>query len=203
MGPLNAYPISAYHAAEFSLKKARAAYFPTLDFVATYGKNYSSGILTMPIDYASRINSREVGVELNMPIFTGGLLSSRVSEALENKYKASAELELARRQAGTDARIAYTGIVNGISKIKALQLVVESGRNAVKGNIVGYRLGIHSNIDVLISEQQLYAAQRDLAKAKYDTLFQGLKLKAAAGILTESDVVEINTLLTDSPNTRN
>ena len=52
------------------------------------------------------------------------------------------------------------------------------------------------NIDVLNAEQQLYTAQRDLLKARYDTLFQGFKLKAAAGVLTESDVLEINGLLT-------
>lgn len=188
-------PKAAYEAAKAAVKKNRAERLPTLDLVASYGQNYSSGILTMPTDFASRINSREIGVQLNMPLFTGGATSSRVAEAVANKNKAEAELEAARRQAGTDARLAYSGITTGLAQIEALESAIESSKNAVKGNQMGYRLGIHMNIDVLNAEQQLYTARRDMVKARYDTLFQGLKLKAAAGVLTEADVLVVNRML--------
>jgi outer membrane protein len=102
---------------------------------------------------------------------------------------------VARRQSATDARQAYAAKVNGLAQIEALESAVESNKSAVNGNQIGYKLGIHMNIDVLNAEQQLYTAQRDLLKARYDTIFQGFKLKAAVGVLTESDVMEVNGLL--------
>lgn len=188
-------PKAAYEAAQSAISKNRAEHLPTLDLVASYGQNYSSGSLTMPTDFATRANSSQLGVQLNVPFFAGGATNSRVTEAIASKNKAAAELEVARRQAGTDARQAYSAIVNGLAQIEALESAVESSKNAVKGNQIGYQLGIHMNIDVLNAEQQLYTAQRDLVKARYDTLFQGLKLKAAAGGLTGDDVVVVNGLL--------
>lgn len=189
-------PKAAYEAAETVVSKNRAEHLPSLDLVASYGQNFSSGSPTTPTDFTTRANSKQVGVQLSMPFFAGGATSSRVSEAIASKNKAAAELEAARRQAGTDAKQAYSAIVNGLVQIEALESAVDSSKSAVKGNQIGYQLGIHMNIDVLNAEQQLYTAQRDLVKARYDTLFQGLKLKAAAGSLTEADVLVVNGLLT-------
>lgn len=188
-------PKAAYKAAEAAVNKNRAEHLPTLDLVASYGQNYSSGSLTMPTDYETRANSRQVGVQLTVPFFAGGATNSRVTEAIASKNKAAADLEAARRQAGTDARKAYSAIVTGLAQIEALESAVDSSKSAVKGNQIGYQLGIHMNIDVLNSEQQLYTSQRDLVKARYDTLFQGLKLKAAAGVLSEADVLVVNGML--------
>ena len=188
-------PKAALAAAEDEVWKNRAGHLPTLDLVASYGKNFSSGSLTTPADFATRSNSSMAGLQLTVPFFAGGSVNSHVSEAIANKFKAADELEVARRQAGTDARQAYSAIMNGLAQIDALESAVESSQSAVKGNQVGYRLGIHMNIDVLNAEQQLYTARRDLVKARYDTLFQGLKLKAAAGVLTESDLASINSML--------
>lgn len=188
-------PKAAVSAAEAAVSRNRAEYSPTLDVVASYGRNYSSGNTSTPADFETRANSRQYGVQLNIPLYAGGTTSSRVTEALANRNRAAAELETARRQSGADARQAYSAIVNGMAQIEALGSAVESSKSAVNGNQVGYRLGIHMNIDVLNAEQQLYTAQRDLLKARYDTLFQGFKLKAAAGTLAESDVLAVNGLL--------
>lgn len=188
-------PKAALDAAEIEVSKNEAGHLPTLDFVASYGQNYSSGNLTLPTDFSTRTNSKIVGLQMNFPVFEGGATSARVIEATANRDKAAADLEAARRQAGTDARQAYSAIVNGLAQVEALESAVESSESAVKGNQIGYKLGIHMNIDVLNAEQQLYTAQRDLVKARYDTLLQGFKLKAAAGVLTESDVLAVNELL--------
>jgi outer membrane protein len=188
-------PKAALEAADFEIKKNRAEYLPTLDIVASYGQNYSSGNITIPTDYMTRSKTGQAGLQLTIPIFTSGLTSSHVAEAIARRNKAAADLELARRQAASDARQAYSTIESGLAQIEALESAVDSSRAAVKGNQTGYRLGIHVNIDVLNAERQLYTTERDLVKARYDTVFQGVKLKAAAGVLDESDVETVNGLL--------
>jgi outer membrane protein len=188
-------PKAALGAAESAVSKSRAEHAPTLDLVASHGRNYSSGNVGTPSDFGADTHYTQLGVQFTVPLFAGGGSQSRVKEAIANVGKATAELEVARRQAAADARQAYSAIVNGLAQIEALESAVESSSSSVKGNQVGYKLGIHMNIDVLNAEQQLYTAQRDLVKARYDTLFQGLKLKAAAGILTEEDVYAVNQLL--------
>jgi outer membrane protein len=188
---------AAFEAADAEVSRNRSEHLPTLDAVASYGSNYSSGSLTTPADYSTRMRQRQIGVQLTIPIFAGGATNSKVAEAIANRSKAQAQLEEARRKAAAEARQAYAAIISGLSQIEALESAVESGQSSVKGNKAGYQLGIRINSDVLGAEQQLYASQRDLAKARYDTLFQGLKLKAAAGALSEADVVTVNALLVD------
>ena len=182
-------------ATEVVVKKIRAEHTPTLDFVASYGENSSTGNTILPTDYASRGNVRQIGVEINVPLFSGGATSSRVSEAIANKYRSGAELEVARRQAATDARLAFAGVVNGLSQITALKSSVISSQSAIDGNRAGYKLGIYSNINVLNAEQQHFSAKRDLIKTRYETLLQAMKLKASAGILGEEDLFSANALL--------
>lgn len=181
--------------AEAVVGKTRSEHAPTLDLVASYGENYSSGSTTMPTDFASRGQNKLVGVQFTVPLFAGGGTSSHVAEAIANKYRAGAELEVAHRQAATDARLAFAGVVNGLVQVAALVSAVESSQSAVSGSHAGYKLGIYNNIDVLNAEKQLYTARRDLVKARYDTLFQALKLKAAAGILNGEDLISTNALL--------
>jgi outer membrane protein len=186
---------AALEAAKLEIKKNRADHLPTLDLVANVGSNYSSHSLTTPDDFSTRAKQHEVGVQLNVPLYAGGAVNSRVREAFANMQKTQADLEAARRQAATDAQQAYAGVTNGLAQIDALNVAVESGTSAVKGNRAGYRLGIRINIDVLNAEQQLFTAQRDLSKARYETLLQGFKLKAAAGSLSEADLLAVNAML--------
>lgn len=185
---------AALAAAESRVSKNRSEHLPTLDLTASYGNNYSSGSTT-PSDYSTLSKTTMVGLQLNIPIYSGGSTNAKVSEAIATRFKTRADLEAARRQAVNDAKQAYSGIANGLAQIEALDSAVISGQSAVKGNQVGYTLGIRINIDVLNAEQQLYASQRDLTKARYETLFQGLKLKAAAGVLTVEDLAAINAML--------
>jgi outer membrane protein len=182
--------------AEAAVGKARAEHTPTLDLVASYGENYSSGSNTLPNDYAMRGQSRQVGIQFNIPLFAGGGTSSRVTEAMANKYRVGAELEVAKRQAATDARMAYAGVVNGLAQVAALTTAVDSSQSAADGSHAGYKRGIYNNIDVLNAEKQVYAVKRDLLKARYETLLQSLKLKASVGNLGEADLLAVNALLT-------
>ncbi len=84
---------------------------------------------------------------------------------------------------------------SGLSQFKALEAAEVSSNSALESNKLGYEVGVRINIDVLNAQQQLYSTRRDLAKARYDTLINSLKLKAATGSLTESDIAQINSLL--------
>ena len=84
---------------------------------------------------------------------------------------------------------------SGLSQVKALEAAEVSSNSALESNKLGYEVGVRINIDVLNAQQQLYSTRRDLAKARYDTLVNSLKLKAATGSLTESDMAQINSLL--------
>lgn len=186
---------AALEAARQEIKKNRSGHLPTLDLVANVGSNYSSHSLTTPEDFSTRATQHEVGLQLNVPLYAGGSVNSKVREATATMLKTQSDLEAASRQAATDAQQAYAGVMNGLAQVDALNTAVESGQSAVKGNRVGYKLGIRINVDVLNAQQQLFSAQRDLSKARYDALLQGLKLKAATGSLSEADLTAVNAML--------
>lgn len=190
--------LAAVEVAEKEVSRNRAAHLPTLDITAGYGNNYTSGSMTSPADIENRVKSGTIGLLLTIPVYQGGAVNSGVAEAIANKHKSRAELEAARRQAATQARQAYGGVTSGLSQVEALTSAVTSSLDSVNANKIGYRVGTRVNIDVLNAEQQLFSAQRDLARARYDTIQQGLRLKAAAGTLTEADVIAVNALLAES-----
>lgn len=187
--------LAAQEVARKEINRNRAAHAPTLDLTASYGRNYSSGSLSSPADIDTRYRSNQVGIQLNIPIYSGGGTESRVREAAANYYKARADWEASSRLAVTGAKQAFTAFDSGQSQIDALQSAVESSRSSVEANKVGYRIGTRINTDVLNAEQQLATAQRDLVKTRYDTLLQGLKLKASAGLLSEQDIYQIDTMM--------
>lgn len=88
----------------------------------------------------------------------------------------------------------YAGIVNGLSRKEALKVAVEAAENSLKGSRVGYRMGLCINNDVLDAEQRLYVSKHDLVGPLRDN-HEGLKLKVAAGVLTEKDIEAIDEIL--------
>lgn len=186
---------AALDVAHHEVSKSQAAHAPTLDFVANKGSNDSSGSLTSPADLATRVNSFQRGVQLNVPLFAGGLTQSKVRESLALEEKAKEDLLGAQRQASNGVRQAHAGVVNGQAQVQALEMAVEAGRNAVASNKIGFTIGTRINPDVLNAEQQLYAAMRDLSKAKAETAMQALKLKATIGALQPDDLQALDASL--------
>lgn len=176
--------------AKLDIRRASAGHLPTVDAVASY-TDARSAFGSIPV--ASTITS--LGVQLNIPIFTGYATSSQVTQAVTLEEKARADLESARRSAAQSARTAFLGVQSGLSQVRALEAAERSSLLALEANKLGYQVGVRINIDVLNAQQQLYSTRRDLAKARYDTLVAGLKLKAAAGALSEADLADINALL--------
>jgi outer membrane protein len=184
---------AAYEIADQEVSKQRGGHLPTLDVVATYGKSgagYSSAT-------GSGIDTKAttVGLQLTVPLFAGGAIMSKDREAVALREKARSDLDNARRQASLGARQAYLGVTSGFSQVKAYEAAVASSQSALESNKVGYDVGVRINIDVLNAQSQLFDTRQKLAKARFDTLIAQLKLKQAAGNLTEDDLAAINALL--------
>ncbi|MWL88184.1 TolC family outer membrane protein [Cupriavidus sp. SW-Y-13] len=186
-----------FEIAQRETNKAKAGHLPSVDLVASYGYTNAQGTATQLSNVGSRYNSGVVGVQLNIPIFAGGQIQSRVRETIALADKAGSDLEYARRTAAQQARQTYSGVFNGLAQVKALEAAERSAQSAVESNQLGYEVGVRINIDVLNAEAQLFSTRRDLAKARYDTIMNGMRLKASTGVLSEEDVVRINTLLTE------
>jgi outer membrane protein len=183
---------AALEVAQREIERMRAGHYPTLDVVANYGKSDSA--LSISSDTSLETGTRNIGVQLSIPIYQGGAVNSRTREAIANRSAALAGLENVRRTATLNARQSYLGVVNGLAQVQALNAALVSSVSALESNKLGYEVGVRINIDVLNAEQQVYVTRRDLAKARFDTLLAQLKLKAAVGTLEESDLEQINPL---------
>lgn len=176
------------------VQRARDGHKPTVDLVAGYNLNRSTGSAFS--DLSTRSNTASVGLQLNLPLYTGGLVQSRVREALALEQKAAADLESARRGAANAARSAFTGVNYGLTQVQALESAERSARTQLESTRLGYQVGVRIQLDVLNATTQLVSTQRELKRARYDFLLSGLGLKAAAGALTEDDLSAVNALLT-------
>lgn len=169
---------------------ARSGRYPTVDFVAS--RNFSHA--PVPATQMSS-TTHAIGVQVAIPLYTGGLTSSRERESLALVEKARSDLEFSRRTAAQAARQGFFGVNNGLAQVRALEAAELSSQTALDSNRLGYEVGVRINVDVLNAQQQLFQTRRDLARARYDTLLNGLRLKAAAGTLTEADIAQVNALL--------
>lgn len=183
----------ALEIARREVRRQRAGHAPTVALFAN--RNYSDQTGSELLASNMSRTGNTIGVQVNIPLFAGLATSSRVTEAVALHDKARADLDNARRSAAHAARQAYLGVRSGLSQVKALQAAEASSLSALEANQLGYQVGVRINIDVLNAQQQLFVTRRDLARARYETLLNSLRLKAAAGILTESDVQNINDLL--------
>lgn len=187
--------VQAQEAAAEAASKAvdinRAGHYPTLDVVANYNQNNGPGQFGLgEID----TTTRQIGLQLNIPIFQGGAVNSRTREAAARRDAERASVDNARRSAALGARQSYLGVVNGLAEVRALEAALVSSLSSLESNRLGYEVGVRINIDVLNADNQVYVTRRDLARARFNTLLAQLKLKAAVGALAESDLERINTL---------
>jgi outer membrane protein len=185
---------AALEIAKLETSKAEAGHKPTLDLVAGYTptryKN-GKGINSSQID----ANTNSVTLAFNMPLFAGFATHNRIKETVALEEKARADLDAAERNVAQATRSAFYGLQSGIGQVNALQAAESSSQSALDANKLGYQVGVRINIDVLNSQSQLFQTKRDLAKARYDVLLGQLKLRQAAGTLTEADLAAINALL--------
>lgn len=185
--------IHAFDAANDEVRKQRAGHQPTLDLVASYGKNAQS-VGGFPGQAGYDIKTGTVGLQLNVPIFAGGAQSAKVDEALAQKEKARLDIEAAKRGALLAAKQAWFGWHAARARAQAGQQAMKSARASLNAARLGEETGLKTELDRLQAEQQLLAAKRDARKGGYDQLAAYVKLKAAAGLLTLADVQVLDAL---------
>jgi outer membrane protein len=185
---------AALDIAKLETSKAEAGHKPTLDLVAGYTPTRykdGKGLNASQVD----VNTNSVTLSFNMPLFAGFATQNRIKETVALEDKARSDLEAAERGVAQATRSAFFGLQSGIGQVNALQAAEASSQSALDANKLGYQVGVRINIDVLNSQSQLFQTKRDLAKARYDVLLGQLKLRQAAGTLTEADLAAINALL--------
>ena len=183
-----------YEIASREVQRQRDGHKPTLDVVGGYNVNKFNGTQSSTL-VDPRINTGTVGLQLNLPIYQGGVVQSRVREALSLQDRSNAELESARRNSANAARDAYTGVNYGLAQVRALESAEVSARTQLDSTQLGYQVGVRILLDVLNATTQLVQTQRDLKRARYDFLLAALRLKASTGSLTDEDIAGVNALL--------
>ncbi|MDP1692907.1 MAG: TolC family outer membrane protein [Burkholderiaceae bacterium] len=176
--------------ARLETEKARAGHLPTVDAVASLGANRISGGGS-----SGNTTSASLGVQMNVPIFSGYSVQNRIKETLSLEERSRNELDAARRGVAQGARVAFFGYQSGQAQVKALEAAESSSKLALEATQLGYRVGVRVNLDVLNAQTQLFTTQRDLSKARYDVLLGGLRLRQAAGTLQAADINAVNSLL--------
>jgi outer membrane protein len=180
---------------------SRTGHYPTLDLVArnswsdteqnTTSTNKST-LVDTEINQTSDSDNLLIGVEFRIPIYSGGRTSSQVQQAVYQHRAAKERLERVMRETERASRDAYLGIMAEIARVNALKRAVESSQTALEATEAGFEVGTRTTVEVLSSRRTLFEAETNYARARYDYILNIIKLKQAAGILTESDIAQVN-----------
>lgn len=197
---------SALEIARLDTDKARAGHLPTVALNASYARGRSdvAGAAgtgdpnfpgSFPFSYKTPSTVSQVGVTINVPLFTGFQVQNRIKETLVLEDKTQNDLDSARRSVAQATRTLYYGVGSGAAQVSALEAAESSSKLALEATQLGFKVGVRVNIDVLNAQAQLYTTQAQLAKARYDLIMAGLRLRQASGRLTPDDVASVNGLL--------
>ena len=182
----------ALAASEKDISTARAAHLPTLGGSVSTGHGASWDNFGTP---GSRGASTTIGVSLNVPIYSGGATQSRVRQAVDYRDIAADQLEEQRRFIVRTTRNAQRSLAAGEAEVEARRLSVVSAQAAYEASEAGLEVGTRTIVDVLITQQALFVAQREYARARHNFLVNTLRLKQAAGTITLEDLQDVNRVL--------
>lgn len=181
---------SGVKVSQLEVSKLKSDRLPTLDFVANAANSE-----TYFINSDTTTTSASLSLQLNLPIYTGGLMTSRIKEA-ENLKSQQQQVRInTQRQIILQTQQAYLNSYNGLQQVSALKQALKSSQSALEATQKGVEVGVRTNLDLLDSQQQFFSTQRDHSIAKYNYLLSLLNLKAAAGILAKNDIEDLNNLL--------
>jgi len=186
-----------------NIKIAESGHLPTLDLNASYGNRQSedNNRTVEGVDVCCNETDGDtalVGLQINVPIYSGGGVSALVEEEVYRHRAARENYEKVAREAERETRDGYLGVIAEIARVQALARSVESNETAVEATDAGYEVGTRTIVDVLVARQSLFRAKTDFARSRYDYLNNVLKLKRAAGTLQPDDIKQLNAWLVTS-----
>lgn len=196
--------------AKQDVRVARSGHLPSFDIVASrsdqdfdgtqVSRNVNGSSVGSPADQTQTTDS--IGIQVTVPIYSGGATSSRVRQRVYLHRAARERLERANRETERAARDAYLGVLSEISRVKALRQALESSRTALQATEAGFEVGTRTTVDVLDARRQLFTAQTNYSRSRYDYILNALQLRLATGTLNKAVLDEINAFLKERVITR-
>jgi outer membrane protein len=190
----------AVDAAEDTLRQRKAGHAPTLDAIAQYKKGDNDGLgFTNPSPtgqrYGGDAEQRTIGLQLSIPIYSGGLTSSQVRESYSQLTQTEQQREGLRRQVVENTRNLHRAVNTDVEQVQARRQSIISNQSAVEATEIGYQVGTRNIVDVLDAQRQLYTSVRNYNNARYDYILDNLRLKQAAGTLSPADLQDLSRYL--------
>lgn len=171
---------------------AKAGHLPTLDLKLGANSDYTDYEKNTTSKQDGTVNEGTIGLQFNLPLYSGGATQSQVKQAQFNYVAASESLEKTYRSMQADLYKNYNNVFASIGTIKAYQQSVISADSALTATQAGYQVGTRTIVDVLNSTTKLYFAKQKLSDARYNYILNTLQLKQTAGTLSEQDLLDIN-----------
>lgn len=179
----------SFREAQMEVKAQNAGHLPTLDLVFRNINEDQGGSV---FGGASEVDTQEIALQLNIPLYQGGGVSSRKREAFDRMYKSQEDLVFIQRQITKEVNTAFQGVIANIAQVEALRRTLASQQEVLRNKERGLQAGLYPMLAVLDAQRDLASAQRNYIEARYDYAINSLKLKRAAGVLTEHDLVAIS-----------
>ena len=181
--------------AEQEIKRAEAGHLPRVDLVASLNKSSSDSLFT----YNQESTTRSIGVQMTLPIYSGGGVNATVLQALSNLDRAKADLAAKINKVLVELRKQHRLVSTTQSRIIALAKAEQSALQVIDATKKSVTAGIRVNLDLLNAEQQLFTTRRDLAQARYSYLTAYLQLRYAAGVLNGEDLQRVGAYFKSAP----
>jgi TolC family type I secretion outer membrane protein len=178
-------------AARQEIDKATAGHHPTLDAIAQWTNSESENVTNVK----SRYSNTSLGLQLSIPIYSGGYVSSTVRQAIAALERADQALEAARRDLNVRVHKELRGVTENVPKVQALEQALRSANQLVLSNRKSFEAGSRTVVDILNAEQQRVQVLRDLAQARYMYLVSKIRLLALVGSADREAVASINRML--------
>lgn len=190
----------AVEAAEETLRQRKSGHAPTLDAVASYqkGDNDSLGFSNNAASanrFSGDVEQSSIGLQLNIPLYSGGLTSSQVRESYQRLNQSEQLRESLRRQVVQNTRNLHRAVNTDVETVQARKQSIISNQSALEATEIGYQVGTRNIVDVLDAQRQLYSSVRNYNNARYDYILNNLRLKQAAGTLSPDDLAALEQYL--------